>query len=81
MPHKQSSLIKGRIFHYKVPFPLNFTSLKKILQVSCRPEVFYKKGVLRNFAKLTGKHLCQRFLFKKVAGLIKKKTLTQCVFL
>ena len=24
---------------------------------SCRPEVFYKKGVLRNFAKFTGKHL------------------------
>ena len=26
---------------------------------SSLPEVFYKKGVLRNFAKLTGKHLCQ----------------------
>ena len=26
---------------------------------SGRPEVFYKKGVLRNFAKFTGKHLCQ----------------------
>ena len=25
---------------------------------SC-PEVFCKKGVLRNFAKFTGKHLCQ----------------------
>ena len=23
-----------------------------------RPEVFCKKGVLRNFAKFTGKHLC-----------------------
>ena len=22
------------------------------------PEVFYKKGVLRNFTKFTGKHLC-----------------------
>ena len=33
-----------------------------------RPEVFCKKGVLRNFAKLTGKHLCQSFL-NKVAGL------------
>ena len=28
-----------------------------------------RKGVLRNFAKLTGKHLCQRLLFNKVAGL------------
>ena len=24
-----------------------------------RPEVFCKKGVLKNFAKSTGKHLCQ----------------------
>ena len=27
-----------------------------------------KKGVLRNFAKFTGKHLCQRFFFNKAAG-------------
>ena len=31
-----------------------------------------KKGVLRNFAKFTGKHLCQRLLFNKVAGLRRK---------
>ena len=28
-----------------------------------------KKGVLRNFAKFKGKHLCQRLFFNKVAGL------------
>ena len=28
-----------------------------------------RKGVLRNFAKLTGKHLCQDVFFNKVAGL------------
>ena len=29
------------------------------------PKVFCKKGALRNFAKLTGKHLCQTlFLFR-----------------
>ena len=33
------------------------------------PEVLFKKGVLRNFAKFTGKHLCQSFFFNKVAGL------------
>ena len=32
-------------------------------------ELFCKKGVLRNFAKFTGKHLCQRLFFNKVAGL------------
>ena len=36
---------------------------------STRPEVFYKKGVLRNFAKFVGKHLCQSLVFSKVAGL------------
>ena len=34
-----------------------------------RPEVFCKKGALRNFAKFTGKHLCQSLSFNKVAGL------------
>ena len=34
------------------------------------PEVFYKKGVLKNFAKLTGKHLYGRLFFNKVAGLL-----------
>ena len=30
------------------------------------PEVFCKKGVLRNFAKFTGKHLCQRLFFRSL---------------
>ena len=36
---------------------------------SSRPDVFCKKGVLRNFAKFTGQHLCQSLYFNKVAGL------------
>ena len=36
---------------------------------SSRPEVFCKKGVLRNFAKFKGKHLSQRLFFNTVAGL------------
>ena len=28
-----------------------------------------RKGVLRNFAKFTGKHLCQSLFFNKVSGL------------
>ena len=32
-------------------------------------EVFYKKSVLGNFTKFTGKQLCQRLFFNKVAGL------------
>ena len=33
------------------------------------PEVFFEKGVLRNFAKFTGKYLCQSLFFNYVAGL------------
>ena len=36
---------------------------------SSRPEAFFKLGVLKNFAKFTGKHLCQSLFFNKVAGL------------
>ena len=36
---------------------------------SSRPKVFYKKGVLQNLSKFTGKQLCQSLFFKKVAGL------------
>ena len=35
---------------------------------SC-PEVFCKKGVLENFLKFTGKHLCQSLFFNKTTGL------------
>ena len=52
-----------------------------------RPEVFCKKGVLRNLANSTGKHLCQSLYFNKVAGLspqaynvIKIETLAQVFF-
>ena len=33
---------------------------------SSRLEVFHKESVLRNFAKFTGKHLCQSLFFNKV---------------
>ena len=36
---------------------------------SSRPEVFCKKGDLKNFAKFTGEHLCQSLFFNKVADL------------
>ena len=47
------------------------------------PEVFCKKGVLENFTKFTGKHLCQSLLFNKVAGLkpatlLKKRLWHRC---
>ena len=36
---------------------------------SSQLELFCRKGVLRNFEKFRGKHLCQSLLFNKVAGL------------
>ena len=42
-----------------------------------------RKGVLRNFAKFTGKHLCQSLFFNKVSGsgpatLFKKRLWYMC---
>ena len=41
----------------------------KILLIcrTIRPQVFYKVGVLKNFAKFSGKHHCQS-LFNEVVG-------------
>ena len=46
-----------------------------------RPEVFCKKGVLRNFAKFKGKHLCQSLFFNKVADLHRCFTVNFAKFL
>ena len=43
-----------------------FENEGKVYYKSSRPEVFCEKGVLRNFAKFTGKHLCQSLVFIKV---------------
>ena len=60
---------------------VNLFSYKKEGSYFCRKILFtlrsshrwcsVKKGVLSNFAKFTGKHLCQSFFFNKV---IKKET-------
>ena len=42
---------------------------KKTSFRSSRLEVFCKKGVLSNFAKFTGKRLCQSLFYNEVAGL------------
>ena len=53
-----------------------------ILRSSC-PEVFRKKGILKNLTKSTGKHLCQSLFFNKVTGLrpvtvLKKRLWHRC---
>ena len=54
----------------KCPFSI-FLSLFNQSIFKCKssfPDVFYEKDVLKNFAKFTGKHLCWRLFFNKVAG-------------
>ena len=48
----------------KTPSPLPRATLWLKVR-SSRPEVFCRKGVLRKFAKFTGKHLCQSLFLKK----------------
>ena len=50
---------------------------------SSRPELFCKKGVLRNFTKFTEKHRSQSLFFNKVADLrpatlLKKRIWRRC---
>ena len=58
--------------HYGVYFKRVYGLVPRILIYFAQkqpPGVFCKKGVLRNFAKPTENHLCQRPFFNKVAGL------------
>ena len=48
-------------FLYLVKKKLLFEEIQKL-------EVFSKNGALKNFTKLTVKHLCQSLIFNKVAG-------------
>ena len=38
---------------------IKFSNASYDISRSSRPEVFCKKGVLKNFTKFTGKHLCR----------------------
>ena len=50
---------------------------------SSGPEVFCEKGVLKNFAKFTEKHLCQIPFFNTVAGLtlLQYRLWQACIFI
>ena len=61
------------IFHTVFNSVINKTLIRKTSWFffswsrSSRSEVFYKEDVLRNFAKFTGKYLCQNLFFKTLA--------------
>ena len=58
-------LIFEKFFPEKVLYLSVFQQRTEAVAQRC----FFKKGILRNFAKFTGKHLCQSLFFNKVAGL------------
>ena len=55
------------------PFPTRTNNIMNYLRKwrsrSSHRRCSVRKGFLRNFAKFTGKHLCQSLFFNKVAGL------------
>ena len=54
---------------YKTKTKLSKLNRHFIILRTSHTDVACKKSVLRYFAKLTGKHLCQSLYFTKVAGL------------
>ena len=57
------------LFHTELPRKSSMGVLGFLICVnfiSSRPEVLYKKGVIRNSVKFTGKHVCQSLFFNKV---------------
>ena len=71
-----SKLVNRKVIIAFLKMVLNGTFISRVKCRSSRPEVFCKKGVLRNFLKFTGKHLCQSLFFNKVAGLRLKNILS-----
>ena len=63
-----SSLRKKCPFQGALFLEVEGTNQWKVIR-SSRPEVFRKKGSLRNFPKFTGKHVCQSLSFNTVGRL------------
>ena len=75
--HSSATWMFEEVLVTPISFPIAFelalvslaTRMEKNHYRSSRPEVFCKNNVLRNFAKFTGKYLCQSLFFIKVTGL------------
>ena len=73
---KEVMIFKNTEFNNVYPEPCNQKQKQP-------PKVFCKKRCFRNFAKFTGKHLCQSLFFNKVASLrlatvLKKRPWRRC---
>ena len=74
--------VHSTIFHHRKKLNVFTPQLTKVLHTALEQELSFsanarsshwrgsgEKDVLKNFAKLTGKHLCQGLFFNKVEGL------------
>ena len=72
--------LKDRLYQI---YELDCKQSEGILYRSSHRRCSVKKGVLKNFTKFTGKHLCQSLFFNKVPGLrpatlLKKRLCHRC---
>ena len=85
----QTSIISGSVvlFNIRTSWLLNVAFNTNVIHFSMcyrssHQRCSINKGVLRNFTKFAGKHLCQSFFFNKVAGrpatLLKKRLWHKC---
>ena len=68
----QNGIVKLPGFYMTSSTGLKWNKVETKRLVCCQqqpPEVFFKKCVLKKFAKFTGKQLCQIHFFNKAAGL------------
>ena len=76
-------ILSSMIFFMQIFFVLFWVFSTSSKRRSRRSEVFYEIGVLKNFAKFTGKHLFQSLFFDKVPAmrpviLFKKRLQHRC---
>ena len=66
---------------FKEYYLLKFVIFDSLMFRSSHRRSSVRKGVLRNFAKFTGKHLCQSLILNKAAGLFQDSDSGAGVFL
>ena len=64
-----SSLVDVLLLTSHISQNIYFTERLQMTERSSHQRCSMRKGVLRNFAKFTGKHLCHSLFLNKVAGM------------
>ena len=65
-----SKYLKIKCSYMDPNLPAGFLKFGSVRLIVCPTEVFYeKRGVFKNLAKFTGKHLCRSLFYNKVVGI------------